>query len=83
MPQHGRYSYNYFIKLEMSDSTGRIISDNIYWFYSQHSSLVLLPGLRNTEVESSVSIARDGEEYVISVELENTTGRLAFMKCLS
>lgn len=83
VPQHGRYSYNYFIKLEMSDSTGRIISDNIYWFYSQHSSLVLLPGLRNTELESAVSIARDGEEYVISVELENTTGRLAFMKCLS
>lgn len=60
----GKYTYNYFIKLEMADSTGRVISDNIYWFYSQHSSLVLLTGLRETELESAVSIARDGEEQI-------------------
>lgn len=83
IPKNGKYSYNYFVKLELLDSDGEVLSDNVYWFYSQHSSLLFLPELRKTEVGCDYSVEKDGCEYVFTVQLENLTDRLAFMKSLS
>ncbi len=83
VPQNGRYSYNYFVKLELEDVDGKLISDNLYWFYSQHSSLILLPELRKTEIDCDYAVTKQGGEYVIKVSLKNESDKPAFMKRLS
>ncbi len=80
VPRNGKYSYNYFVKLELIDAGGNLISDNVYWFYSQHSSLILLPELRKTALEYDYSVRKDGKEYVIDVTLSNRTDKPALMK---
>ncbi len=80
VPQNGKYSYNYFVKLELEDSAGKLISDNVYWFYSQHSSLILLPELRKTEIEYEYAVAKQDREYAIDVQLHNNADKPAFMK---
>ncbi len=80
VPQNGKYSYNYFVKLELEDSAGKLISDNVYWFYSQHSSLILLPELRKTEIECEYAVAKQDREYAIDVQLHNNADKPAFMK---
>ncbi len=80
VPQNGKYSYNYFVKLELEDSAGNLISDNVYWFYSQHSSLILLPELRKTEIEYEYAVAKQDREYAIDVQLHNNADKPAFMK---
>ncbi len=80
VPQNGKYSYNYFVKLELEDSAGNLISDNVYWFYSQHSSLILLPELRKTEIECEYAVAKQDREYAIDVQLHNNADKPAFMK---
>jgi len=83
VPRNGKYSYNYFIKLELEDAEGNLISDNVYWFYSQHSSLILLPELRKTSLEYDYTVRKDGKEYVIDVMLHNRTDKPALMKRVS
>ncbi len=83
IPRNGEYSYNYFVKLELEDAGGNLISDNVYWFYSQHSSLILLPELRKTPLEYDYSVRKDGKEYVIDVTLHNSTDKPALMKRVS
>ena len=83
IPRNGKYSYNYFVKLELEDAEGNLISDNVYWFYSQHSSLILLPELRKTALEYDYSVRKDGKEYVIDVTLHNSTDKPALMKRVS
>lgn len=83
VPNSGRYSYNYFVKLELMDSKGAVISDNIYWFFSQHSSLLFVPKFRKTELNCESSISKDGGEYAVTVTLKNTAERLALLKRLT
>lgn len=83
VPRNGKYSYNYFVKLELEDANGNLLSDNVYWFYSQHSSLILLPELRKTALEYDYSVRKDGKEYVIDITLHNSTDKPALMKRVS
>ena len=41
VPRCGKYSYNYFVKLELHDKYGKLLSENLYWFYSIYGFLLV------------------------------------------
>lgn len=72
----------YFVKLELKDNSGRLISDNIYWYCSQHedfSPLTILPKVR---LNQNLDIKETDKEYKITLRLNNRTKQLSFFNYL-
>jgi len=72
----------YFVKLELKDDLGKLISDNLYWRCSQHedfSQLAVLPKVRLNQI---VSIEETDKEYKITLRLDNRKKQLSFFNHL-
>lgn len=83
VPQKGKYGYNYFVKLELKDSTGTLISDNLYWFYSQHMDFSWLTDLKKPELQKEIIATKEQGEYVFLIRLKNTSSQLSFFNQLT
>jgi beta-galactosidase/beta-glucuronidase len=59
------------VKLALSDSTGKAISDNLYWLGAKDSSYRQLNKLPAATLSTSATATRDGDEVRIQVQLEN------------
>ena len=59
------------VKLALSDSTGKPISDNLYWLGASDSSYHQLNKLPAATLAASATATRDGDELKIEVQLEN------------
>ena len=69
----------YFVKLQLKDAGGALLSDNFYWLpLSKNSNdLARLKDLPPSRVNASYRIERQGRQCVAQVRVENPTDRLA------
>lgn len=82
IPFNGRYSYNYFIRLKLHNEEGELVSENLYWYYSQHMDFNWFTYMERPELEKKVDVRVEDGEYVVSVELKNNTDKLSFFNRL-
>jgi exo-1,4-beta-D-glucosaminidase len=69
----------YFVRLDLSDRTGRRISDNLYWFPAQKGgSMQALRTLPPVKPQATWKLASRGAEKVARVKVTNPTSQLAF-----
>jgi mannosylglycoprotein endo-beta-mannosidase len=77
-----RISPVYFIKLELSDASGQLLSSNFYWQHvaqDQFEGLMNLPAV-TLEAEASTHTERDNT--VVTVTLHNNTNHVALLSHL-
>jgi hypothetical protein len=73
----------YFVKLELRDGAGRMVSDNFYWFSSKEKvDFSDLTKLQKVDLEITPNISYQYDEVVIKVEVKNPTNQLAFFNRL-
>jgi len=69
----------HFVKLQLRNAGGKVVSDNFYWLSSKTptdlTSLATLPTVR---LNASHTIDDKGDEKIVHVKLENPTDKLAF-----
>lgn len=82
IPRRGDLSTNYFIKLTLKNKQGKLLSENLYWQYSQHQSFSWLMSQPKTPVKQTVKVIQVGKEYKIEVTLKNNTKKLSFFNHL-
>jgi len=73
----------YFVKLELKDEKGNILSDNFYWFSSTGKddlSQLARPDRPTLDIKKEVSF--EDEQVIIKVTVSNTSGKLAFFNRL-
>ncbi len=68
-----------FVKLEVKDAAGAMVSDNFYWWSKEDAGLQELDGLPQATVDSSASVARDGQEKIVTVKLRNRGSEAALL----
>ena len=68
------------IKLELKDASGTTLSENLYWNYTQHQSYYWLATLPKSELHPRLLKEEDGNEWKLTVSLENSGESLAFMQ---
>ena len=69
----------YFVKLELRDSTDKLISSNFYWFSSKSpADLTDLEKLPPVKLDLSYQIEKRGKEDIAHVTVKNPTKNLAF-----
>jgi exo-1,4-beta-D-glucosaminidase len=76
----------YFVKLQLKDARGAVVSDNFYWLPSRHGTthlsrqedLAALETLPPVTLRSSMTTQTEGAETVARVKLENPGKQLAF-----
>lgn len=78
VPQNGTYTYNYFVKLEMRDKSGKLLSENLYWYYSQHMDFFWFSTMEKPALTTSYEVVKDDHEYEVTVRLKNESKRLSF-----
>jgi hypothetical protein len=74
----------YFVKLELADEKGGIISSNFYWkSKKEQPDLFELASMQNPKPELKYSIKESEDEFVVEVKLKNKTKNLSFFNRLS
>lgn len=69
----------YFVKLQLKDSDGKLVSDNFYWFSADGpTDLRELANLPLVKLNVSYEVEKEDKESIIHVKVENPTDRLAF-----
>ncbi len=71
----------YFLKLELEDSQGNLVSSNLYWFSSkgdQEADFRALMDLPPVRLAVTGTYEEKGAEGIVRVHLENPTDDLAF-----
>jgi hypothetical protein len=70
-----------FVKLELRDKAGKLLSDNFYWHsdYEKPEQLRALETLPSVKLDGKVSVAPDRDETVANVELTNPSKSMALM----
>jgi mannosylglycoprotein endo-beta-mannosidase len=77
-----RISPVYFIKLELMDASGRLLSSNFYW---QHVAQDQFEGLMNLPIvtlDAEAGARVEGDNTVLTVTLHNNTSHVALMSHL-
>lgn len=82
VPHGGRMSAVYFIRLELIDEDGNIISENLYWRYSQHQNFYWLVNHPKVELHPELTVEDCGKEYRICVTLSNISDKISFFNHL-
>jgi len=59
------------VKLELLDTAGKIVSDNLYWMGANDAAYRAMNDLPKTKLESSATARRDGDESEITLVLTN------------
>jgi exo-1,4-beta-D-glucosaminidase len=72
----------YFLKLELKDTSGKLISNNFYWLSvkgDEKADFTALNNLEETSLNISVgSVKRTGTQYTVTVDFENPSSSLAY-----
>lgn len=72
----------YFVRLELLDSNGSKVSDNLYWQYAQHPSFWSLMHLETVDLNPELSFRKNEGRLCGSVLLENRSDRVSFFRHL-
>jgi hypothetical protein len=84
--QSGMRSVVHFVRLQLKDKRGAVVSNNFYWLPSRHNitqlsrqeDLIALEELPPVTVRASMTTQAEGAETVARVKLENPGKQLAF-----
>lgn len=69
----------YFVKLELKDSQGRLVSDNFYWFRNKDTTdYKALASLPMTKLDATYSVETHGAEKLARVKVGNPSTQIAF-----
>jgi exo-1,4-beta-D-glucosaminidase len=69
----------YFVRLDLTDGTGKRISDNLYWLPAQKGgSMQSLHSLPPVKLQATCKIEARGALKIARVKVTNPTGRIAF-----
>jgi len=69
----------YFVRLDLSDSGGKPVSDNLYWFPAKKGgSMQALRSLPPVKLQATCKLEDRGAEKVARVSVSNPTSQLAF-----
>lgn len=73
----------YFVKLEVKQADGRLVSENFYWLPSGGADFTSLAGLPRVKLDVSRKIGKQEGQNVLSVKVTNSTDKLAFFTHLA
>jgi exo-1,4-beta-D-glucosaminidase len=83
LPQIKGLTPVYFVKLELKDRQGKTVSDNFYWFSTKpEPDFRQLSKLKPVDLKMDTQTVDEDTEYLVKVEVENASDRLAFMNRL-
>jgi mannosylglycoprotein endo-beta-mannosidase len=77
-----RISPVYFIKLELSDAHGQLLSNNFYWQHVAQDQFEGLMNLPTVTLDAAASTRADGDKTVLTVTLHNNTSHVALLSHL-
>jgi beta-galactosidase/beta-glucuronidase len=71
----------HFIKLQLRDKAGKLLSDNFYWrgAFNRENDLQALATLPTVKLEAAVKRADFGGKCLLEVTLRNPSGKIALM----
>jgi mannosylglycoprotein endo-beta-mannosidase len=74
-----RISPVYFIKLELGDASGKLLSSNFYWQHVAQDQFEGLMNLPTVTLDAETSARADGDKTVLTVTLHNNSGHVALL----
>jgi beta-mannosidase len=77
-----RISPVYFIKLELSDASRKLLSSNFYWQHVAQDQFEGLMNLPTVTLDAEASARTDGDKTVLTVTLRNNTSHVALLSHL-
>ena len=77
-----RISPVYFIKLELNDASGQLLSSNFYWQHVAQDQFEGLMSLPTVTLDAEASARTDADKTVLTVTLHNNTGHVALLSHL-
>jgi hypothetical protein len=69
----------HFVKLQLHDRGGKLLSENFYWRGVKNEDLVRLDGLPKAELVGEAASARNGDKVLVTVNLKNPSAGAALM----
>lgn len=84
VPQLSKITPIYFIRLELIDTSGRILSSNLYWESSKTPpDFYNLSKLGDVKLDMTYTVKETEREYLIYVKVKNPTKKLSIMNRLA
>jgi len=79
VPEPSAATAVFFVKLELRDAGGRLVSDNFYWLRARGiQDYRVLQSLPPVRLASTCRVQTEGAEKVARVKVTNPTGQIAF-----
>ena len=67
------------VRMSLEDASGAVVSENFYWYYTQHQNYYWLVTLPKVDLHPSVKVVREeGDGYRLEVTLKNDSQTLSF-----
>lgn len=81
IPQLSKITPVYFVRLELVDAKGNVVSENMYWQSSnkENPDFSSLSNAEYVKPEMKFKVDETKDEYLIKVTLKNTSKKLSFM----
>ncbi len=83
IPRGQKLAAVYLVTMTLTDASGREVSHNTYWRYSQHQNFYWLLRLPQGKLSRDVDVERDGNEWLVTVKLACSDDGCAFFKHLT
>ncbi len=84
IPQLSKITPVYFVRLELLDEKGEVLSNNVYWQSSKaQTDYSDLKKLENVKLDLKYSVEETATEYQVRMNIKNATAKLAFMNRLA
>jgi len=72
-----------FVKLEMKNAAGQLLSDNFYWKYQMPENMRKLNAIPNATIEGKMDITKENDQTVVTLRLKNVGKCVGVMLVLS
>lgn len=84
VPQPANLTTVYFVKLELKDAKGNLVSENVYWESSKTpTDLSDLGKMENGKTDMTYKVSETESEYVFTVKIKNDSKKLSLMNRLA
>ncbi len=81
LPEIKNITPTYFVKLQLKNNKGKIVSDNFYWFSKKEKEKFFdLAKLEKVKLDYSTTLKSVDDEYEMIVRVKNPTNKIAFFK---
>jgi exo-1,4-beta-D-glucosaminidase len=83
LPEIEGLTPTYFVKLELKDQNGNIVSDNFYWFSSKDKvDFSDLTNLQKIDLDITHELSNNFDDVIMKVKVKNPSNKLAFFNRL-